>query len=89
MTDLAHALEILSIAGEARSYDGTGYGFSAGTFWRPTFCGRGMSGLTPAPTRRVHAPSGVATHGVPWWSAGQSRFRSARVVIALLVPRLA
>src|SRR5580658_9284402 len=56
--------------------------FSAGTFWGPSFCGRGMSGLTPAPTKRVHDPSGVATHGVALWSAGQSRFRSARVVIA-------
>ena len=36
--------------------------------------------------RRVHDPSRVATHGVALWSAGQSKFRSARVVIALLVP---
>jgi hypothetical protein len=64
-------------------------GFSAGTFWRPSFCDRGMSGLTPAPIRRVHDPSGVATHGVALWSAGESRLRSARVVIALLVPHLA
>ena len=48
-----------------------------------------MSGLTPAPAMRVHDPSGVDTHGVALWSGGQSRFRSARVVIALLVPCLA
>jgi hypothetical protein len=45
----------------------------------------GTSGLTPAPVARVHDPSGVATHGVALWSAGHSRFRSARVVMALLV----
>jgi hypothetical protein len=32
---------------------------------------------------RVHDPSGVSTHGVALWSAGHSRFRSARVVMAL------
>jgi hypothetical protein len=48
----------------------------------------GTSGLTPAPVARVHDPSGVATHGVALWSAGHSRFRSARVVTALLVPCL-
>ena len=37
-----------------------------------------MSGLTPAPTKRVNDPSGVATHGVALWSAGQNLFRSAR-----------
>jgi hypothetical protein len=47
-----------------------------------------MSGLMPAPTMRVHDPSGVATHGFALWSAGHSRFRSARVVTALLVPCL-
>jgi hypothetical protein len=31
---------------------------------------------------RVHDPSGVATNGVALWSAGHSRFRSARVVMA-------
>jgi hypothetical protein len=30
----------------------------------------GVSGLTPPPTMRVHDPSGVATHGVALWSAG-------------------
>jgi hypothetical protein len=48
-----------------------------------------MSGLTPAPTKRVHDPSRVATHGVALWSAGDSPFRSARIVMALLVSRLA
>ena len=48
-----------------------------------------MSGLTPAPTKRVHDPSRVATHGVALASAGQSAFRSERVVMALLVPCLA
>jgi hypothetical protein len=48
-----------------------------------------MSGLTPAPTKRVHDPSRVATHGVALWSAGDSPFRSARIVMALLVARLA
>jgi hypothetical protein len=55
---------------------------------RPCLGGRldgGMSGLTPAPAARVHDPSGVATHGVALWSAGESPFKSARVVIALLV----
>jgi hypothetical protein len=57
---------------------------------RPSFGSASTSGLTPAPAMRVHDPSGVATHGVALWSAGHSRFRSARVVIALLVacPRL-
>jgi hypothetical protein len=32
--------------------------------------GGGMSGLTLAPTKRVHDPSGVATHGVALRSAG-------------------
>jgi hypothetical protein len=45
----------------------------------------GMSGLTPAPAMRVHDPSGVATHGVASWSAGDTRFRSATVVMALIV----
>jgi hypothetical protein len=49
----------------------------------PFFAGRGMSGLTPAPTKRVHDPSGVATHGVPLWSAGDSPFRSTRVMLCL------
>ena len=40
--------------------------------------GGGMSRLTPAPTKRVHDPSGVATHGIALWSAGESKFRSAR-----------
>jgi hypothetical protein len=48
----------------------------------------GASGLTPAPVARVHDPSGVATHGVALWSAGHSRFKSAMVVTALLVPCL-
>jgi hypothetical protein len=47
-----------------------------------------MFGLTPAPTNRVHVPSGVATHGVALASAGDSPFRSVRIVMALLVPRL-
>jgi hypothetical protein len=42
-------------------------------------------GLTPAPVARVHDPSGVATRGMALWSAGHSRFRSSRVVMALLV----
>jgi hypothetical protein len=33
-----------------------------------------MSGLTSAPTMRVHDPSGVATHGVALWSAGESPY---------------
>jgi hypothetical protein len=47
-----------------------------------------MSGLTPAPTKRIHDPSRVATHGVALWSAGDEPFRSARIVMALLVPCL-
>jgi hypothetical protein len=47
-----------------------------------------MSGLTPAPAKRVHDPSLVATHGVALWSAGDSPFRSVRIVMALLVPCL-
>ena len=47
---------------------------------RPSLDG-GMSGLTPTPTKRVHDPSGVATHAVALGSAGQSAFRSARVVM--------
>jgi hypothetical protein len=43
----------------------------------------GMSALTPAPTKRVHDPSGVATHGVALASAGDSPFRSARVMLCL------
>ena len=54
--------------------------FSAGAFRRLSLDG-GMSGLTPAPTKRVHDPSGVATHGVALGSAGQSAFRSERVVM--------
>jgi hypothetical protein len=61
---------------------------SAGAFRRASLEGA-MSGLTPAPTKRVHDPSRVATHGVALWSAGDSPFRSARVVMALLVPCLA
>jgi hypothetical protein len=75
----AHAEE--SPAGSA----GAGSIGAAGTFWCPSFCGRGMSGLMPAPSMRVHDPSGVATHSVALWSAGHSRLRSARVVMALLV----
>jgi hypothetical protein len=37
--------------------------------------------LTPAPTTRVIDPSGVATHGVALRSAGQRKFRSARVAM--------
>jgi hypothetical protein len=48
-----------------------------------------MFGLTAAPTKRVHDPSRVATHGVALWSAGDSPFRSARIVMPLLVSRLA
>jgi hypothetical protein len=33
-----------------------------------------MSGLMPTPTIRVHDPSGVATHAVPFRSGGQSPF---------------
>jgi hypothetical protein len=44
----------------------------------PLFAGRGMSGLTPAPTMRVHDPSGVVTHGVALRSAGESKFRYMR-----------
>jgi hypothetical protein len=62
--------------------------FSAGAFRRLSLDG-GMSALTPAPTTRVHDPSGVATHGDALASAGQSAFRSERVVMALLVSRLA
>jgi hypothetical protein len=61
---------------------------SAGAFRRASLEGA-MSGLTPAPTKRVHDPSRVATHGVALWSAGDSPFRSARIVMALLVSRLA
>jgi len=61
---------------------------SAGALRRPSLDGE-MSGLTPAPTKRVHDPSRVATHDVALWSAGQSAFRSERVVMALLVSRLA
>jgi hypothetical protein len=60
----------------------------AGALRGPSLDG-GMSGLTPAPTKRVHDPSRVATHDVALWSAGDSPFRSARVVMALLVSRLA
>jgi hypothetical protein len=60
---------------------------SAGAFRRPSLEGA-MSGLTPAPTKRVHDPSRVATHGVALWSAGDEPFRSARIVMALLVPCL-
>jgi hypothetical protein len=61
---------------------------SAGALRRPSLEGA-MSGLTPAPINRVHDPSGVAAHGVALWSAGQNKFRSARIVMALLVSRLA
>jgi hypothetical protein len=44
-----------------------------------------MSLLMPAPTKRVHVPSDVATHGVALASAGESPFRSARIVMALRV----
>jgi hypothetical protein len=60
---------------------------SAGAFRRASLEGA-MFGLTPAPTKRVHDPSRVATHGVALWSAGDSPFRSARIVMALLVSRL-
>jgi hypothetical protein len=60
---------------------------SAGAFRRASLEGA-TSGLTPSPTKRVHDPSRVATHGVALWSAGQSAFRSARNVMALLVSRL-
>jgi hypothetical protein len=54
--------------------------FSAGAFRRLSLVGR-MSGLTPAPTKRVHDPSGVATHDVALGSAGQIAFRSESVVM--------
>jgi hypothetical protein len=57
---------------------------SAGAFRRASLEGA-MFGLTPAPTNRVHVPSGVATHGVALASAGDSPFRSGRIVMALLV----
>jgi hypothetical protein len=60
---------------------------SAGAFRRASLEGA-MSGLTPAPTKRVHDPSRVATHGVALASAGDTPFRSARIVMALLVPCL-
>jgi hypothetical protein len=60
---------------------------SAGAFRRASLEGA-MSGLTPAPTKRVHDPSRVATHGVALWSAGQSPFRSERIDMAFLVPCL-
>ena len=56
--------------------------FSAGAFRRLSLDGATF-GLTPAPTKRVHDPSGVATHGVALGSAGDSPFRSARVVMML------
>jgi hypothetical protein len=55
---------------------------SAGALRRASLEGA-MSGLTPAPTKRVHDPSGVATHGEALWSAGDSPFRSARVLLCL------
>jgi hypothetical protein len=58
------------------------YDLSAGAFRRGSLEGA-MSGLTPAPTKRVHDPSRVATHGVALWSAGDSPFRSARVMLCL------
>jgi hypothetical protein len=42
-----------------------------------------MSKLAPAPATRVHDPSGVATHGVALGSAGESLFRSERVMRCL------
>jgi hypothetical protein len=42
-----------------------------------------MSGLMPTPTIRVHDPSGVATHAVPFRSGGQSPFRAAMVSASL------
>jgi hypothetical protein len=42
-----------------------------------------MSGLTPAPTMRVHDPSGVATHGVALRSAGESKFRYVRSFVVI------
>jgi hypothetical protein len=54
--------------------------FSAGAFRRLSLDGA-MFGLTPAPTTRVHDPSGVGTHGEALVSAGQSAFRSERVGI--------
>jgi hypothetical protein len=47
-----------------------------------------MFGLTRAPTKRVHDPPRVA-NGVALASAGQSKFRSVRIVMALFVSRLA
>jgi hypothetical protein len=57
---------------------------SAGALRRASLEGA-IFGLTPAPTRRVHVPSGVVTHGVALASAGDSPFRSARIVMALFV----
>jgi hypothetical protein len=54
--------------------------FSACAFRRLSLDGA-MSRLTPAPTMRVHDPSGVATHGEALASAGQSAFRFERVGI--------
>ena len=54
--------------------------FSAGAFRRLSLDGA-MSGLMPAPTMRVHDPSGVATQGEALASAGQSAFRSERLVM--------
>ena len=54
--------------------------FSAGAFRRLSLDGATF-GLMPAPTTRVHDPSGVGTHGEALASAGQSAFRSERVGI--------
>jgi len=59
--------------------------FSAGAFRRLSSEG-GMS-VMPAPITRVHDPSDVATHGEALASAGQSAFRSERLVMCLrLIP---
>jgi hypothetical protein len=91
MTELDETLSICSasLCRCALSDRSGGRPIRGGVPIRPSLGGgSGMSGLTPAPTMRVHDPSGVATHGVALGSAGQSAFRSARVVMALLVPCL-
>jgi hypothetical protein len=89
MTELDDALDLLGIAMAGADFQiGVADDLSAGAFRRASLEGA-MFGLAPAPTKRVHDPSRVATHGVALWSAGDSQLRSARIVMALLVSRLA